>query len=169
MERPTTADGLKNWVYNEMELLDNRARNVVRYHSFPFPPPLQWLSDYLPRLNQSVLLASALPPVVIDMSTKSATSFRYPPTWSSFVQYRVNLSVIMNPLPISHPSLPSRQREEYWNMKKNSLFANTKWRNRQFFPCYLNLALQIKDNRQVQIWNYWGWYTENGITNKIPT
>ena len=144
MERPTTADGLKNWVYNEMELLDNRARNVVRYHSFPFPPPLQWLSDYLPRLNQSVLLASALPPVVIDMSTKSATSFRYPPTWSSFVQYRVNLSVIMNPLPISHPSLPSRQREEYWNIKKNSLFCQYEVTQSSIFSLLLELSASNK-------------------------
>lgn len=113
IETPGSLEQMKQWVINEMEVMEHRQRNVVRYHSFPFPTPLNWLSIYLPRLNQSVLLATAYPPVVADMSEVRDKPYRFPLTWASFVQYRVNTTIERKPLPISHPSLLSRQREEY--------------------------------------------------------
>ena len=112
IDRPGTCSETKKWIFDTMEKVDYLQRTAQRHHAFPNPPIL-WLSNFMPRINQSVLLATAFPPVVADMSTVAKSGFRFPLQWATFCQYRHNLTVERNPLPIHHSSLLSEAGEEY--------------------------------------------------------
>ena len=111
LDRAPTADVAKAWLFTQMEKMDETIKEKVHGHKFPHPPPLQWLSDYLPQLNQSVLMATAVPAVVVDLSTVANRQFRYPIKWAEFGQYRPNIDITLNPLPISHPTLIMQHAE----------------------------------------------------------
>ena len=111
VERPISSDQLQQWLVDEMDALDHRVKEVVRYHSFFYSPPIEWLTDYTPKLNQCVLLATATPPAVIEMSTVATRQYRFPLTWASFTQFRPNISVEMKPLPMPHPLMERRPIE----------------------------------------------------------
>lgn len=112
IDRVRGPDQLCGWLMDEMKSIMHMAQTLVTHHSFPYPPPLEWLTHYTPQMNQATLLATASPPVVADMSTVMENQYRSPPQWAVFIQYNMNLSVTMKPLPIPHP-LMDRSVEEY--------------------------------------------------------
>ena len=111
IDRPTGPNQLQQWLVDEMDALDRRAKEMVRYHSFFYPPPTEWLTDFTPLLNQAVLLATATPPAIADVSTVALRQYRFPLSWASFTQYRPNINVEMKPLPIPHPLMERRNIE----------------------------------------------------------
>jgi len=103
---------LRTWLINVMADMDFRSQTMPLRHTFP-SPPREWLTDFTPKLNQATLLATAVPPVTLDMSTVSPNqSYRYPLQWAALTQYRDNVAVVMKPLPIPHP-LTNIQLPEY--------------------------------------------------------
>ena len=106
IDRPGTCSKIKKWIFETMEKVDILQRNALNYHAFPNPPIL-WLSHFMPGINQSVLLATASPPVIADMSTVADSRFRFPLQWATFCQYRYNLTVEKNPLPNQHQTIMS--------------------------------------------------------------
>ena len=105
MIAPTSAIVIENWLQTRFQYLDNRAKNEVNYHSFFNKPPIKWLTYFTPLLNQSVLMATAVPPVVMDMSTVDTTPSREQPQWAVFTQFDERVNVTMKRLPKSHNPL----------------------------------------------------------------
>ena len=102
----------RTWLYTQMGNIEDIVKKQIHCHKFLFPPPVSWLSDYLPKLNQSVLLATAVPPVVSDMSTAAHRQFRLPFKWASFVHSRLTVEVSLNPLPNSQPTQDDSRNEQ---------------------------------------------------------
>ena len=85
------AKKIEKYAESECEWLVARAKNVVKYHSF-HSPNREPLTLHTPIMNQSILMATATPPVVMDLSTEQELQYRFPPQWSVFPQFgeRVN-------------------------------------------------------------------------------
>ena len=85
------------WLQTEMEQLDLKTkhclRTLVTHHYFDNEPNLDWLHWQSQRLNQSVLLAIALPPVTLDMSTHEDVYYRAPLTSAQFPRFRSTVSI----------------------------------------------------------------------------
>ena len=109
IDRPGPCVETKKWIFDTMKTIHDLQINVQNYHGFP-NPPTGWLSNFTPSINQSILLATAYPPVIADMSTIGNCQFRIPLQWATFCHYRENLAVERNPLPIS---LLTQQASEY--------------------------------------------------------
>ena len=105
MNRAPTANEAKTWIFRKMEEIDHKIKARGTTHEYPSTLPVQWMSNYLPQLNQSILLATAEPAVIADMSTVADCQFRRPMQWANFGQFRLNLSVECTPLPPIHPTL----------------------------------------------------------------
>ena len=108
IDQPGPCVKTRKWIFETMKNMDDIQIRAQNYHEFP-NPPTGWLSNYTPRLNQSVLLATAFPPVIADMSTVTDSQFRFPLQWATFCQYRENLTVEENALPFRHPPMPAAE------------------------------------------------------------
>ena len=86
---------LERWAEQECRQLDIRAKEMVNYHSFFYPAPDQWLNVHTPILNQTVTMAAATPPVVVDASTDENRDYRRPPQWAVFPQFHERINVEM--------------------------------------------------------------------------
>ena len=93
---------IQEWAEKEMKGRLKTAKDMVNYHDFFYPTKLDWLNFHTPIFNQSVMLATAYPPIIVDMSTEEDEPFRRPPQWSTFPQYHERLVVEMKNLRHSH-------------------------------------------------------------------
>ena len=92
---------IEKWAESECNMLDNKAVNVVKYHSF-IVPNRKTLTFHTPLMNQSILMATASPPVVMDLSTTEELSYRFPPQWSTFPQFGDRITAKMKKLKHTH-------------------------------------------------------------------
>ena len=84
---------LKEWFNLYLKRQHETAKSLASSHCFDTPPNMGWLDWFTPRLNQSVLLATAVPPMTVDMSTTEVKAWRGPVTWSAFPQFRQSIKV----------------------------------------------------------------------------
>ena len=100
----TTFDWKKIQDWGEKELKNRliAAKEIMNSFTFYYPVDLEWLTMHTPRWNQSIMLATAYPPVVVDMSTEKGEYFRRPPQWSTFPQFHQRLNVVTKNLRHSH-------------------------------------------------------------------
>ena len=99
--RSTNAKEMIHWLIKRLEHYDQQAA-LCCYPCYDEKPPTEWLDWYTPRLNQSVLLATATPPVTLDMSTTENHTWRLPFQRPAFPQYRQSLTVAAIPVSMAH-------------------------------------------------------------------
>ena len=92
---------IEKYAESECEWLVARAKNIVKYHSF-HSPNRDPLTFHTPIMNQSILMATATPPVVMDMSTEEELPYRFPPQWSVFPQFGDRVNAHMKKLKHTH-------------------------------------------------------------------
>ena len=92
---------IQEYAENECALLEKQAKVVVKYHSF-YAPNKDLLTLHTPILNQSILMATATPPVVMDLSTDEELEYRFPPQWAVWTQFGERCSVKMKKLKHTH-------------------------------------------------------------------
>ena len=86
---------LQEWAERECRNLDEKAKKWVNYHHFFYPPETKWLNIHTRVQNQTILLATATPPVVIDASTDEPKDFRFPPQWSVFPRFHEKITILL--------------------------------------------------------------------------
>ena len=101
VEKPKSQANVLEWFKRDLEHIHEHAKLVV-HHSFIYPPKEEWLNWQTPIINQSVLMATAVPPVTLDLSTDAKQPWRFPIQNAVFPQFRDNISVQMKQYGTKH-------------------------------------------------------------------